>query len=265
MRKEAAEKINPVEYWRLRITHKILHRNKLFYTLTPELALATIWAVQRAAKYFSKVGAYYEFGIFKGYNLWLASKLLPNVEVHGFDSFEGMPDEKGAHPHHAPGGYTASVKEVMAHLGEHGADLSRIYLHKGWFSNKFFSSIDCYFPPALIAVIDSDLYSSCIPVLEFLYPRMWVGTILLFDDWKMPQPSEATAFIEFMMKHPSVKAEALFDFGTYGRAIRIKEIDHDTRDEKDRQEGDGRLGAADHKPSPAAVQAGDKRSLSKRL
>lgn len=257
--------MNPLEYWKLRITHKMLHRNKLFYTLTPELALATIWAVQRAAKYFSKVGAYYEFGIFKGYNLWLASKLLPDVEVHGFDSFEGMPEEKGAHPHHAPGGYTASVKEVRAHLAEHGADLSCIHLHKGWFSREFFNSIDCHFPPALIAVIDSDLYTSCVPVLQFLYPRMWAGTILLFDDWKMPQPSEATAFYEFLKVHPGVKAEVLFDFGTYGRAIRIKEIVHDTRDEKDRAKGDRRLGTADNLAGAASVQARNKGGVPKRL
>jgi hypothetical protein len=215
--------MNVFEYWWLRITHKILHRNKLFYTLTPELSLATVWAARRTNPWIRKHGAYYEFGVFKGYNLWLASNLMPEIEVHGFDSFQGMPKEKGVHPHHAKGGYTASMNEVMTHLQKHDADLGRIHLHKGWFSDEYFKSLTDIFPPVAIAVIDSDLYSSCVPVLEFLKPHLFAGSILLFDDWKMPAPSEREAMAEFMIKY-NVKVESLFAFGTYGVAIRIKEI-----------------------------------------
>lgn len=227
MKKVASEKINLAEYWRLRITHKILHHNKLFYTLTPELSLATIWAAQQADPVlFASEAAYYEFGVFKGYNLWLASKLLPGKMVYGFDSFKGMPKEKGAHPHHAPGGYSASIGEVLGHLKKHDADPDCIRLYKGWFTEKFFrdQTRGSSFPPVLIATIDCDLYTSCVPVLDFLRPLLRQGTILLFDDWNMPAPSEREAMDEFLVRNPSVWVETMFDFGMYGKALQVKGV-----------------------------------------
>jgi len=225
MKKEAGEKISFAEYWRLRITHRILHRNRLFYTLTPELSIAMIRAFQEADPYLMADGAYYEFGVFKGYNLWFVNKLKPSIPIYGFDSFHGMPRTRGAHPHHSMGMYSASEEEVRYHLNKHKADMGRIQLFKGWFCDEYFdyslSSVD--FLPAAVVTIDCDLYVSAVPVLRFLVPYLRPNTILIFDDWHMGPPSEADAWHEAKEMHRIID-ETLFDYGLYGHAVRIKEI-----------------------------------------
>jgi O-methyltransferase len=205
----------------MRIAHKRLHRNNLFYTLTPELTIAILQAFQE-----NKIikGAYYEFGVFKGYNLWFTNRIQPRMEIYGFDSFAGMPASKGAHPHHARGGYSEDIMEVRKNLIRFGADSHRITLTKGWFSKENFASLPFHFPPAAVAVIDCDLYQSCVPVLDFLYPLLRSGSILLFDDWYMTEPSEKTAMEEFLKEHQEIATSTLFRFGTYGLAMKVFEI-----------------------------------------
>lgn len=220
----------------MRWAHKRLHSNDLFYTLTPELGIAIMQAFDMlrhnpAFTLNTPRAAYYEFGVFKGYNLWFANRLQPHIEVHGFDSFAGMPPG-GAHPHHARGQYAADQFHVMCALQRHGADMTKIHLHRGWFSPEFFGSLDYPFPPAGVAVIDCDLYASCVPVLAFLLPLLRMGTLLLFDDWFMEEPSEKTALAEF--EHDTgCKTQEVFTFGTYGMARAVVRTGDKNGKEKD--------------------------------
>jgi O-methyltransferase len=218
--------VNPIQYWSMRIKHKLLHRNELFYTLTPELAIALISAFKLADKTLMDKGAgYYEFGLFKGYTLWIASRLDPTCPLYGFDSFTGMPPSKGSHPHHARGGYAASMGEVEGHLMRHGTDMRRVHLFQGYFSEQLFDSVSRKTSePVGVAVIDCDLYDSCVPVLEFLRPRLRKGSILLFDDFFMEPPSEKTALEEFCARYPKVQIVPLEGFGIYGMMFRVAAV-----------------------------------------
>lgn len=213
-----------LEYLALRYLEKGKHYNKLFYSLSPELAVATVRAFREVEPYLLHCGAYYEFGVFKGYNLWLAHKLQPLIPCYGFDSFDGMPRVKGAHPHHSRGMYKASYEEVDYHLKMNGADMRRIALYKGYFSDSYFTSLQLPFEAVAVAVIDSDLYESCVPVLRFLRPLLRVGSILLFDEWKMDAPSEREAWNELVRRDSKLKAEEIFDYGCYGRALRVEKV-----------------------------------------
>lgn len=198
-----------------------------FYSLTPELSIATARGLLRA----SPLRGYYEFGIYKGYNLWFAEQysrmLCPQCEeFYGFDSFEGLPANDVC-PEWAEGNYAASKEEVESHLIRHGADMSRIYLVKGWFSLEYFQHLKeaWGFPPVGVAVIDSDLYESCVPVLQFLKPLLRANSILLFDDWKAydndPAKGEQGAWAEFLGENREIRCSEWFDFGKYGHAVVI--------------------------------------------
>jgi len=213
--------VNPIEYLALKYLHKNKHHNQLFYSLSPDLQVATALAFREAVPRLIADGAYYEFGIFKGYNLLFAHKLEPFINCYGFDSFQGMPVVKGVHPHHSKGMYGASVDEVRHHLVMHGADMRRVQLFDGFFGREWFKSLQEYpFEPAAIAVIDCDLYLSAVPVLEFLVPLLRAGSVILFDEWKMDSPSEKDAWIQCSLQY-GLSHENLFDFGHYGRAIRV--------------------------------------------
>lgn len=140
-----------------------------------------------------------EFGVAGGKSINFMSKLMPDRVLHGFDSFEGLPEDWGARL--PKGAFKQAVPNVA----------SNVRLHKGWFSDSL--------PPFLAenvgAVdylhVDSDLYSSAQTVFELLTPRIRPGTVICFDEffnyagWK---DGEFKAFMEFSEK-TGVKYEYL--------------------------------------------------------
>jgi hypothetical protein len=118
---------------------------------------------------------YLEFGVFEGYSLQYWSKLLQNPKsvLHGFDSFEGLPETwKEDHPkgRFARNGALPQVTD------------ERIKFFKGWFSE----TLPTYtLPPheELVINIDCDLYSSTKCVLDYLKNSIHVGTWLYFDEF----------------------------------------------------------------------------------
>lgn len=121
--------------------------------------------------------------------------MIPNKQVYGFDSFEGLPEEwvpsrpKG---HFATDGNLPKVND-------------NVILLKGFFDSSLpdFKNTDYYQSKDSIAFlhIDCDLYSSTLTVLNELKDKIKPGTIILFDEyfnytgW---QHHEYKAFQEFM-------------------------------------------------------------------
>jgi hypothetical protein len=127
----------------------------------------------------------------------------------------------------AAGNYAASLEFVSGKLKENGSDLSRMILHKGWFSKQLFDGLRQKenFPPASICVIDSDAYESCVEVLHFVKTLLVPGAILLFDDYnafnKDAHHGERRALEEFEQKNPTFRKEHLFDIGWHGVAFKV--------------------------------------------
>ncbi len=117
------------------------------------------------------------------------SKLLTNPEssLHGFDSFEGLPEHWNTmNPHGAF--YT---KDNLPWF-----DDPRVQLHVGWF-NQTLPHFSLPNHDRLIVHVDADLYSSTRYVLEMLQPHIGVGTLVLFDEFYDRQ-HELKAFDEFL-------------------------------------------------------------------
>jgi hypothetical protein len=134
---------------------------------------------------------YLEFGVYRGDATRYWSKLLlnPNSRLHGFDSFEGLPDDWL--PHRPAGHFSlgGSIPRV---------DDSRVQFFKGWFGE----TLPVYTPPpheVLVLNFDADLYSSTVVVLDALEAAIVPGTFIYFDEFNH-RAHELRAFDEFITR-----------------------------------------------------------------
>jgi methyltransferase family protein len=135
---------------------------------------------------------YLEFGVYQGASMrwWSAVLKNPGSHLHGFDSFEGLPeafDDTG-------GKYTRGWFSTGGQLPQ--IDDPRVTFFKGWFSE----TLPGYSLPdheVLFINIDADLYSSTVDVLHALRPHIRPGTYLYMDDMSRPD-HEPRALEEFM-------------------------------------------------------------------
>jgi hypothetical protein len=112
----------------------------------------------------------------------------PHSNLHGFDSFEGLPEYwNGRNP--------------KGHFGVEGRvpqlDDPRVTFFKGWFQD----TLPKYEPPpfdTLVLNIDCDLYSSTIYVLNTLRALIKPGTYVYFDEF-YDRFHEMRAFDEFLL------------------------------------------------------------------
>jgi O-methyltransferase len=131
---------------------------------------------------------YLEFGVAYGNSMRYWSRELKHTEsvLHGFDSFEGMPEEAGRW---SKGQYGANGR--MPEI-----DDPRVQFFKGWFNEV----LPQYVPPirdVLLVNMDADIYSSTRYVLNWLQPYMRPGTFIYFDEMNHVE-HEPRAFDEFV-------------------------------------------------------------------
>lgn len=134
---------------------------------------------------------YLEFGVFEGSSTryWSTALKHPESCLHGFDSFEGLPEDFDADGGYHKGRF--STDGVIPVINDH-----RVKFFKGWFDE----TLPNYTVPdheVLVIVLDADLYSSTILALRRLKPWIREGTFIYFDDMSRPD-HEPRAFDEFM-------------------------------------------------------------------
>jgi hypothetical protein len=116
-----------------------------------------------------------EFGVGSGRSLRMTQELLPlDIEIHGFDTFTGLPQAWGSEP---AGAYsTGGIVPNME--GE-------VYFHKGLFSDTIKPFLDELGDDAFLAYanIDCDLYTSTVDIFESFHGRIVEGTIIVFDEY----------------------------------------------------------------------------------
>lgn len=135
---------------------------------------------------------YLEFGVYQGASMRFWSKALTNNEsqLHGFDSFEGLPEDFDD----VGGPYRKGTFDVGGRAPD--IDDPRVTFFKGWFEE----TLPNYSLPehdVLVITLDADLYSATIYVLNRLKNHIRSGTYIYFDDMSRPE-HEPRAFREFM-------------------------------------------------------------------
>jgi hypothetical protein len=119
----------------------------------------------------AKDGLVMEFGVRFGTSIRQIADLV-DQDVHGFDSFEGLPEAW----HHEPKG-TYSTKGVLPSVQEN------VFLYSGWFEETLPDFIDKHQDPVRFINIDCDIYSSTKTVLDLLSGQIGQGTVIVFDEF----------------------------------------------------------------------------------
>jgi hypothetical protein len=123
-----------------------------------------------------------ECGVFMGaasYAICAGNALSPHRRTHHlFDSFEGLS---------APGGIdgaawnvgdlASGIEDVRRNLAEFG---DRVRFYKGWIPSRFNEVAGLSFS---FVHVDVDLYAPTLESLEFFYPRLAPGAVLVCDDY----------------------------------------------------------------------------------
>ncbi len=183
-----------------------------------------------------RTGAYYEFGVYKGYSLWYAAecmkKYVQKPTLFGFDSFSGLPEPKHVDDtgEFFQGQYACSLESVSDSIKKHGGNLKYIHLIKGFYDKILTPALHKKqkFPKIAIVNIDCDLYESAKTVLNFIYPLLQKNSIIMFDDWNAfnnnENLGEKKAWKEFLASHHNIKTEPLFHYCWHGMCFKIIKI-----------------------------------------
>ncbi len=200
-----------------------------FLTLSPDLLVALVRAFDTQTVFDGR--AYYEFGLYRGFSIWFAEQISRNrtpkdFQLYGFDSFAGLPETKVDSDFYRTGAYSAGEQFVRSNLTKYGANWDRIKLFKGFYSEPHFAKLRSTerFLPVSIAVIDVDIYESCVLVLDFLRPYLVAGSILILDDYndmnRSDDHGERKALREFEAR-TRMTHEHLFELGRECAAVRV--------------------------------------------
>jgi hypothetical protein len=107
-------------------------------------------------------GAFAEFGCFKGFSTSMLSHAcdLLGIEMHVFDSFEGLPASDSRE--YLAGEFKGTLEEVRENVGQFGS-LRPVVFHKGFFAD----SLRAFAPPPLMTIwMDVDLDLSARDVMR---------------------------------------------------------------------------------------------------
>lgn len=114
-----------------------------------------------------------EFGVSAGKTLrFLAGQTRGSV--HGFDAFEGLPEEWRG---------TLEKAGAFSRAGRLPRVPANAQLHVGWFDQTIPAFLDAHPGPAALLHLDADIYSSTKTALTLMTPRIRPGTVFVFDEY----------------------------------------------------------------------------------
>jgi O-methyltransferase len=155
-----------------------------------------MWMIYSIARGQSKLpGAYAEVGVYKGASAKLICEAKGDRNLHLFDTFEGLPEsseyDRGVHK---VGQYAASLESVQDYLKSY----KNVFWYKGLFPNSAVNVADEKFA---FAHFDVDLYEGTKACLEYFYPRMIPGGIMITHDYDI-LAGVMKAYKEFLADKP---------------------------------------------------------------
>ena len=127
------------------------------------------------SNYLPDWGMNLEFGVFSGLTISCLATARPELEFHGFDSFEGLPED-----------WDMGEKNVKAEAFDRKGELpevpDNVTLHKGWFDETLPKFLEDNGGDISYLHVDCDIYSSTVTILENCNERIVPGTIIRFDE-----------------------------------------------------------------------------------
>lgn len=121
----------------------------------------------------SGAGMFLEFGVATGRTINHTARVHPGHYIHGFDSFEGLPED-----------WTSRMPRGFFKRDALPPVRDNVKLYVGWFDQTLPGWKAKYGnAPIQFLHIDSDLYSSAVTILETLKDNIVPGTVIDFDEY----------------------------------------------------------------------------------
>jgi len=184
--------LNPTSDWFLNFDQNIENINDTFH-LARLKNLSEIIKLTRDLE-----GDYIELGVHKGESAKFICDFIEknkkNTNFYGFDSFQGLPEPNSSFDgnYWRKGDFDISVEIAKNNLDK----FSFVNLIEGFLPETL---EDIEFNSVAFIHFDLDLYSSTISTLEYLYPKLIIGGIALFDDYGFStSPGVTQAVNEFL-------------------------------------------------------------------
>ncbi|MBN2023556.1 MAG: class I SAM-dependent methyltransferase [Pirellulales bacterium] len=152
-----------------------------------------VYSLARAQR--ARPGAMAEVGVYEGSTARMICEIKGDVPLHLFDTFSGLPEssrpDRGVHRQKQ---FACSVESVRAYL----EGFPNVHFHQGLFPQSAQNVSDDRFS---FVHFDVDLYESTLSCLEYFYPRMIAGGIMLSHDYSI-LAGVKQAFTEFLADKP---------------------------------------------------------------
>jgi hypothetical protein len=160
-----------------------------------------IYSLTRA--YSHLPGELAEVGVYQGASAKLICSAKGNKPLHLFDTFEGLPkataEDGTVHREHQ---YACSLESVQEYLRE----FENVHYYRGLFPDTAAGLAERQFS---MVHIDVDLYQSTLGCLNYFYPRLIPGGVILSHDYSL-LAGVKSAFNDFLQDKP----ERVFELPT---------------------------------------------------
>jgi O-methyltransferase len=113
------------------------------------------------------------------------NQLQSNKQLHVYDSFEGLPEKTqfdGELEMFEKGSCKSAKETLIQNFTKFHLELPHI--HEGWFKDTLPTRLP---PRVCFAHLDGDFYTSIKESLEYVYPRLSKGAVVIIDDYCDPE------------------------------------------------------------------------------
>lgn len=148
-------------------------------------------------------GAYAEVGVYRGGSARFLCGAKGDAPLHLFDTFQGMPTVNPSTDGHFQEGEFAdgTAETVRAYL----AEWPNVHLHPGIFPHSAAGLSSDKNLRFKFVHLDVDLHLSTLHSLEWFYPRMERGGVIITHDYGLLEvPGVKLAFDEFLRGKPEI-------------------------------------------------------------
>ena len=163
----------------------------------------SIWLQTNRIKKDHIPGEIAELGVYKGETARILHLCFPDRKLHLFDTFEGFPAEDLIGETGKAAGYTSQhfADTSQAKVREHINGNENVLFHKGYFPGSTNDLTDLSF--AFVSM-DADLSNPTKAGLEFFYPRLSEGGIILIHDYNSDWPELSRVVDEFCIHNKAI-------------------------------------------------------------
>jgi O-methyltransferase len=146
-------------------------------------------------------GDIFECGVYKGGTAALLAALIAELKspkaLYLYDTFEGMPATDAEKDWHNKGDFADTSLEAVRSFVKGG---ERCVFRNGFIPDTFEGLGDTKIS---FCHIDVDIYKSIIDSLKFVWPRLSVGGVIVFDDYGFPSCVSARQAVDDFFRDKS--------------------------------------------------------------